>query len=163
MRWKNRIEIVTTLIYIHAPFSDLALRARERLVPAQLGESSSELRAPVIDIRGVLYDERTRPGVHGEFGIDPHETLLGQQVDVVVVVEQHRRLLVVPEVREVDRGRVLRASVPQHVRECWVQVGVYGWVDPLVEALTVRSSNGVSTCTKVHISISDLSIKIVLT
>lgn len=83
------IQNVTTLIYIRAPFSDFALRAREGLELAQLDESRSELRAPIVDIRGVLDDERARSGVQGEFGIDPHQTLPGQQVDVVVVVESH--------------------------------------------------------------------------
>jgi len=109
-RWRG---YPRTLIYIRASLPDFALGAREGLVCAQLNERRGELRAPVLGVRSVLNHVRPGASVHRQLGVDAHQALLGQQVDVVVVVKSHGRLLVVPKVREVNLGGVRRASVQE--------------------------------------------------
>ena len=126
----------------------MALGASEGLHFTELGEGERELLAPVVDVGRVLLHIGLGAGVPVQARVDAQQALLGHQVHVVVVVEQHGRLLVVPEVCEVHRVRgagLHGAPVLQQVGEGGVHVRVHSGVDPLPEALTMCPSDGVRT------------------
>lgn len=131
-----------------AALADLALGASEGLHFTELGEGERELRAPVVDVGCILLHIGLRAGVPVQARVNAQQALLGHQVHVVVVVEQHGRLLVVTEVCEVHGVRCAGlhgAPVLQQLRKAGVHLRVNGGVDPLSEALTMCPSDGVRT------------------
>ena len=128
----------------------MALGASEGLHFSELGEGERELRAPVVDVGRKLLHIGLRAGVPVQARVDAQQALLGHQVHVVVVVEQHGRLLVVTEVCEVHGVRCAGlhgAPVLQQIRKVGVHLRVDSGVEPLPEALTMCPSDGVRTFT----------------
>jgi len=114
----------------------------------QNGEAFREVLMPQIIVLGVRFHIRLGSRVPSDLGVDVQQALVGHQVDVVVVVESHGRLLVVAEVREVHglpSRFLLRTPVLEHVGEHGVHLRIHGGVDPLLEGHTVCSSNCVSS------------------